>query len=144
MSQAPVPDYVEALRLFLLADENVAAAISGRGFGGEVPPAEDKHMPRAAFLIRQAGGPQAIGSGYAKFGDQRVDVNCYGATPKSANDLYRTVYPALKQLRRQVIAECFLHWAIKGGGPTPLRDPDTDWPYVFSSWQVLVGEVPVP
>jgi hypothetical protein len=139
-----VPDHIEALRLFLRANTEIAALISGRAFAGEIPSGEQKSMPRAAILVVPAGGGQGIGSGYANIGDQRADVFCYGATPKSANDLWRVVYPTLKQLRRAVFAECLLHWARKGGGPMPVRDPKTDWPYTFSSWQVLVSEVAVP
>jgi hypothetical protein len=137
-----IPDYVEALRLFLLDDDDVAELVDTRGFGGELPVQEAEEMPRTAIVIREAGGG-VLGTGFQAYGDQRVDVLAYGATPLEASDLYRVIQPALKQLARVVFAECLLHWARRAGGPVPMRDPNTDWPFMYSSWQLLVAETPV-
>jgi hypothetical protein len=139
-----VPDQLAALRAFLKADADLTAITQGRIFAGELPASVTPAMPTTAVVISRAGGLGAIGRAYQQYGDFRVDVRCYGATPKAADDVWRRLQPALKQLRRQVVTGCLLHWARQGGGPMPMRDPDTDWPSIFSAWQVLAAEIPVP
>lgn len=133
-----IPDPIDALVAFLRADPDVSGLIAARVFNTEV---EAASMPRKCAVVGYSGGPGAIGRAYQRYGDVRIDVRCYGETPKAARDVWRRVQPALKDLRRAVHLQCLLHWARQGGGPTSLRDPDTDWPFVWSSWQVLVAEV---
>lgn len=145
-----IPDHLAALRTFLISDAGVAAATGGAGsgsrvFAGQLPEkfVASGLMPTGAVLITAAGGLGTFGGGYQQFGDRRVDVRSYGASPHSANDLWRVVHPALKNLARELIGDpaCLLHWARPAGGPLPLRDPDKDWPFVLSTWQVLSAEV---
>jgi hypothetical protein len=138
-----IADPIAAVRALLAADADVAALLAARVFGGELPGAEAKLMPRAAIVVRPAGGTQSIGGEWQDFGDTRIDVRCYGATPREAYALWRTVHPVLKHLKRQVVDETMLHWARPAGGPIAMRDPDTEWPSVNCSWQVLASERPV-
>lgn len=138
-----IPDHIEALVTYLKLDADVTSVATARIFGGELPEGETPFMPRSAVVLLHAGGLGAIGSGVQRYGDVRVDVRTYGATPKLASDVWRAVHPALKNLLREVHAETLLHWAKPSGGPISLRDPDTHWPYVLSSWQVLRSEVVV-
>lgn len=80
---------------------------------------------------------------YVQVGDHRVDVMSFGENPYEADRLHRAVYGALKQMRRNVQGQAMLHWAKPSSTGTALRDPDTEWPYTLSSWQVLVAETPV-
>lgn len=139
MSAAPSP--ITALIEHLKADTDVAEIVGTRVFGTEIPEDESGSMPEATVVIKRAGGLGTLGGGYQEFGDIRVDVLCYGATPYLAEELLLAVHPALKQLRRAVYSGCLLHWANPAGGPLPLRDPDTDSPLFFSSWQVLAAEI---
>lgn len=134
-----MPDPVAAVVAALKADADVADLAGGRVFGGELPAREAKSMPRAAVVLKPAGGG-LLGAATADYGDQRLDVDCYAATPLSAWELYLAVYTALKALRRSVHAETLVHWAKPSTKGTLARDPDTDWPITVSSWQVLAGE----
>lgn len=135
-----VPDPIGALVAFLKADADVAGEVGTRVFGGELPRGETASMPRKAIVLTPSGGG-FIGSGYQEYGDIRVDLHCYGETPKEANDVWRAVHPALKQLRRALQGPCLLHWARPAGGPLTLRDPDADWPFTLATYQILVAEV---
>lgn len=134
-----VADPIGALVAVLKADADVAALVGTRVFGSDLPGDESDSMPRAAVVIKPAGGG-LLDPGYQRWNDSRVDLICYAETPKLGADLYRTAHPVLKQLSRSEWAGCLLHWARPAGGPITMRDIDTDWPFTFSSWQVLASE----
>lgn len=142
-----IPDHIAALRTFLAADPYIAALTTPQGstsprvYAGELEAKQTQGMPIPTVLIRPAGGLQVHGNAYQDFGDKRIDVYSYGSTPRAANDVWRVVHPALKHLGRELVNGCLLHWARPGGGPLALRDPDTDWPFTLSVWQVLSAEV---
>lgn len=97
-------------------------------------------MPRYAVVLKEAGGG-LIGQAYQDYGDVRLDITCYGATPYQASRLSSAVYSALKHLEREVVSGVLLHWARPSSKSTGARDPDTDWPVSVSSWQVLSAEI---
>jgi hypothetical protein len=127
---------IEAVRLYLAAAPAVAALIEGRAWGGEVPRSENASMPRAALVVSRAGGG-TIGATTTAYGDVRVDVDCYGASPYEADQLYVAVERALKSLAGAVHDEVRLSWAKPSAAGVHGRDPDAGWPMVVSSWQVL-------
>jgi hypothetical protein len=133
-------DPISALVGFLKVQTPVTALGGTRVFGGELPRNENQSMPRTAIVLSPAGGG-LIGLEYQTFGDQRVDVACYGATVKASWDLYLAVHQALKLLKREVYADTLLHWARLSSAGASGRTPDTDWPITISSWQVLAAEV---
>lgn len=135
-----IVDIGSALRSLLLAETAVETLVSDRVFVGELPASETGSMPRAAVVIRGAGGPRAFGGAYQDYRDDRIDVRCYGVTPHEANTLWRTIVAILTELPRTNIDGVVLHWAREAGGPIPLRDPDTDWPFEHAAFQVLYAE----
>lgn len=132
-------DPVTALVTFLKADAPVAALASTRVFGGELPRGQVAEMPRAAVVLKPAGGPG--GYGYIEFAKVRVDVDCYAATVRDAWTLHLAVRTALKQMRRNVTGGVLLHSADVSADGVTARDPDTDWPVTVSSYLVSVAEV---
>jgi len=50
------------------------------------------------------------------------------------------VYEALKGAAREEYSSALIHDAVQNGGPLQNRDPQTHWPYTWSSWRVLTGE----
>ena len=134
-------DPIGALVAYLKVDTAVATLASTRIYGAELPKSEIENAsnPRAIVVVKQAGGGM-LGLAYQQYGDIRADVACYGSTPFNASALYGAVYDALKELRREVYASTLLHWAQSSARGTQGRDPDLDWPVVFSSWQVLAAE----
>lgn len=134
-----MPDPVTAVKDYLLADAGVSAQVGTRVFAGELPRSEVESMPRRAIVVRPAGGG-LLGRAYQRYGDTRIDMSCYGATPHEAWALYRVARSALKHLRRAVVGDTLLHWARVSSDGTTLRDADTDWPVTLASWQVLGAE----
>ena len=98
-------------------------------------------MPRTAVVLVPAGG--RAGNDTVSLQAPRVDATCYGETPKAAYDLYLAVCAALRALSRQTYAGALLSTAVQGSGPVSGRDPDTHWPFTWSSWTVFAGTVPV-
>jgi hypothetical protein len=137
-----VADPIEALAAFLKADAGVASIVGTRVFGGELPRAEISSMPRQAVVLLPAGGG-AQGLGFQEWGDQRVDVDCYGATPRDGWLLYLAVNAALKQLSHDEFSSVMLMSATPSGRGIPARDPETDWPVTLSSWTLLAHEIEV-
>ena len=135
-----VPDPLTGLIEFLKADTDLAALVSTRVFGGELPQNQIAAMPRSAVVVSPAGGG-LMGLEYQSWGDVRVDVDCYGATPFASWTTYLAAYRALKMMQAQVFSGCQLKWAKPSARGNLARDPDTDWPITLSSWQVLVAEV---
>lgn len=140
-----IPDPIAALVAYLRADPDTTSLTGGRIFGQELPETEAGPMPRACLVLTDAGGaPLGPGANDAvPVSVTRVDVRAYGATPQEAKAVSLAAHAALKGLRRAVVGQALLHSATVAGGPNYLRDPDTAWPFVLSTYQVLAAEVPV-
>lgn len=132
-------DPIDALVTFLKADAGVSALVSTRVFGGELPRSEVDDMPRAAVVLKPAGGPG--GRAYMKFAQPRIDVDCYAATIPDAWAVHLAVRTALKHMRRNVTGSVLLHSADVSSDGVTARDPDTDWPVAVSSYLLSVAEV---
>jgi hypothetical protein len=137
-----VADPIEALVAFLKADAGVSAIAGTRVFGAELPRSEVDNMPRAAVVVKPAGGG-LLGIRDQEYGDIRVDVDCWGATPRDGWMLYLAANAALKQLSHEEWTSVMLRSATPSGRGITARDPDTDWPVTMSSWQVLTHETEV-
>jgi len=129
-------DLESGLRAFLLADADVAGASGGRVFAGELPARETGEMPRTAIVIRSSGGASIAGEGTAEHDTRRVDLFAYGATPREAGQVMADAALALKRLRRSVHDGVLLHWANSAGGSATGREPNTEWPRAFQSFQI--------
>jgi hypothetical protein len=130
-------DFADSLAGYLRAYPGVNALAGVRVYPAELPAEQADDQPRYAVVVVPMGG-----SGPAS--DERwlmpkIDVTCYGATPKQARTLWLAVGAALQELRRAVWAGCLLHSAIPLAGPIQMRHPETHWPMVWGSWQVTVG-----
>lgn len=136
-------DLEGGLRAFLLADVVTNAVTGGRIFGGELPATETASMPRPAIVIKASGGVQLLGESYVEHDTQRVDLFAFGATPAIAALVMRTAALALRNLTRSVHAGCLIHWANSAGGSNAGREPVTEWPRQFQSFQVMHGLVAI-
>ncbi len=126
-----------ALRLFLLADDDVSELVGARVFAVELPPAEAASMPRQCIVIKPSGGPAFQPGSYIDHAYQTVDVFSYGETPFEADKLRDAVNDALRLLRRNVANTTLIHWVQPAGGWASNRDPDADWPMGFQSFQAF-------
>ncbi len=137
-------DLEGGLVAFLKADTVTAAATEGRIFGGELPEAEAASMPRTAIVLRASGGASLTGESKLEHDTQRVDVFAFGATPRAATAVMRAAALALRRLERSVHAGCLIHWVNAASGSIAGREPVTEWPRQFQSFQVMHGLFEVP
>ena len=128
LAQDPIAATID----FLQADATIAALISARVYGLELPEGDAESMPRQAIVINGAGGV-GQGSFVATF-KIRLDFFCYGEIPKDAWEVYLTLHTVLKQMDRQVVNSTMLMSFIHSAGPFPSRDQKTDWPVVIDTW----------
>ncbi|SCW61802.1 hypothetical protein SAMN02927924_01698 [Sphingobium faniae] len=130
-------DPVGALVAILMDDAATASRVAARVFGGELPATEAASMPRRALVIRPSGGVSMTGESYVEHDTQRVDLFAYGATPAEAGDLMGIAALALRRVKRRVAAGTLVHWVQSAGGFSSGREPETEWPRVFQSFQLL-------
>ena len=130
-------DLIGAIVALLAADPAVAAIADVRVFGGELPPDETAAMPRGAIVVEPSGGTSLLGGSYAEADTQRIDITAYGATPRQAAELMEAAAGVMRRIRRTVSAGVLIHWANSAGGFQAGREPNTEWPRVWRSFQVL-------
>jgi hypothetical protein len=143
---AIVEDYITGVRAFLLADASVAALVSTRVYGVELPDsdAEVKAMPRKAVVLVPAGGDLLVGRrSYLRVSDPRMDVFSYGETAYETSRVDRAVRGALKQMRRNTQGTTMLYSADPVSTARVFRDPDTEWRSLVSTYTVLHSEVTI-
>ena len=133
-----IPNPLTALRSHLLDDPDLRTLTGPRIYAGELPKSEADNMPRYAVVATLAGGGGPASDVPIMY--VTVDVTCYGATGLQATTLYLAARAALRTLRREMQSESLLHSAVELSGPLELRDPDTHWPFTWSSWRVVAGE----
>ena len=102
---------------------------------GEIDDEWIKLMPRQVVLVREAPGLPKDDQG--PLGYPRIDVRCYGKEPGGvyeASKLSLVVYSVLQGSRDMArgIAAITLN-----SGPTPGREPDTEWAYNLRTYDVL-------
>lgn len=136
-------DPIGALVAAMLADVDVAAIVGTRGFGGELAPAETRLMPRSAFVLQASGGVSLSAGSFAEVDAQRVDLFAYGKTPALAGNLADLIALKLRRMERSTVNGTLIHWVKSAGGYSSGREPDTDWPRAWRSFQVLFALVKV-
>lgn len=127
------------LMAYLKADPDLAALLGDYVFAGELPARVTAEMPRKALVIRASGGVSLTGDSFVETDTQRFDVFAFGRTPQEAATVLRTAELVLRRLRRSVHANALLHWAKPAGGSNAGREPQTEWPRHFQSFQVMHG-----
>lgn len=132
-------DPVGALVTILKADLNLT-----RVFGGELPAHEAASMRSDTIVIRPSGGISLTGDSNVEHDTQRVDLFGYGATPRDAMALVERAGLALRRVERRVAADTLVHWVNSAGGYSSGREPDTDWPRVFQSFQIFYALESIP
>lgn len=134
----PTPaDPVAALVAILAADSAIATFAEGRVFGGELPEAETASMPRPAIVLKASGGIAMMAGSYVETDTMRIDAYAYGARPKVAAGLMALVAAVLRRVSRVTAANTLIHWVQPAGGFSSGREPETEWPRAWQSFQVL-------
>jgi len=144
-------DIPYAIQQFLAADPGVQASVRA-GFAWpttgphgvfllELDQSIDNNMPIECVLVRAGGGP----GGYTtlQLNDQSVVTFCYGQTLHLAWNLDGAVYAALKNMQPGVWAKTYLHYANPSTRGTELIEPQLQWPYILSIWQVRASDLTI-
>lgn len=143
-----MPDLHEAVIAVLKEPQEIFAYVGGeagvdtaRVFGVEVPKieADGDFMPRKCIVVRQSGQGAQTG-GYTRIQKTLIDIACYGETPYEAEKLRLEVSRFLKSFRRRMSQGFLLHSFDLVGGPTPMREAETEWPLVLETWRCLASE----
>lgn len=117
-----------------------AGIAQGRIFGVELPESEHDSMPRACAVVRPSGGGTATRHRMPA-GVQRVDIRHYGETPWEAAEIEQAMASLLHFFTQQTVdvdgTPVLVRSFVQAGGVNQLRDPDTDWPYALTTWQVF-------
>lgn len=133
-----ITDSKAAVIAFLLADADVITQVADRVYGDELTRDESGNILGKSVVVSPSGGsPPSYTQGTLPVEAQRLDLICYGETGFEAEAVRRAVFGALKDIDRTKIAGVLIHWANPAGGVATGRDPDTDWPFKWDSWQVL-------
>lgn len=139
---------VGALRAFLVADATVNTLSGGRVFANELPDAEAAAMPRKCVILTSAGlGSRGLSARSNLAVSSRTKlVRCYGETPYESRRMFDAVNQALKALTRRLatpagLSPVLVYSAVATGGVTTTREPESEWPVSFSSYDVLTADV---
>ena len=119
-----------------MLDADLCALVGDNVFCQELPPAMASAEPLNAIVIQDTTGSQNFG-GYSNLREPSYNVFCMGETPELAKAIYLRVYEILRQVRRQVVNECLIHWYDQTSSPRAMHDVQTKWPYILSVWKSL-------
>ena len=95
-------------------------------------------MPRRAVVITTSGGPEITGPN--DLARARMDVRCYGAHMADAWLLNDAVYAELRYNRPQTMNGKGVVSLYPSGGGLQDTEPDTEWPYVFTEYTLVISE----
>lgn len=135
-----IADSLEALVGILKADATVAALVGTRVYGYELPRARTDAQeqsttgPLKSIVVAPSGGANSEAN--LPIERRRVDTYCYGETLYQADRVRRAVYAALKGIDRTTQDSIVVYACTPAGGAITGRDPETDWPVHWNSWQV--------
>ena len=130
-------DIMTALITYLGDQAAIAALVSARIYGGELPESEVANMPRKLIVLRYAGGNEE--SRTARIQKQRVDILSYGEDYFEAGRVDRAVADALIAIQRTESENTLLH-AAGYAGSFQLKEPDTGWRYLARTATITAGE----
>lgn len=135
---------IAAIRTYLSLNSDLSTLVDGRIFGVELPEGQAEGNPRKAVIIND-GGNGIQDESYRSIAWTLKDVRCYGETVYESVRVYNAVKQILKQLTRTLVEpeDCepmFLYSAVPVTGRFTSREPDTNWPVSFGTFNIMIGE----
>lgn len=130
-------DLKTALVVLLKDEATVNTLVSGRVFqDAESFQDEVGEMAQKSISLARSGGPED--NGYLATIWERIDIKCWGETDREASRVYSALYTFLKKFVPQLVntpdGDIKVYNFTRSGGPQDLRDPEGQWPMVWSSW----------
>ena len=91
-------------------------------------------MPQACIIMTNSGGAgTGLGArSLVPWTNTRIDIRCYAHTTYETTQIHWEVYRALMAVGRQLVGATLVYDFVVTGGPINNRDPDTDWPFTMS------------
>lgn len=123
----------------LLDDQAINDLVSGRVFRPAIPEQDTAAMPQPCVVVTPAGGGVRFGGSSFLATDPRADIRVYGETGQDASDTADVVAAFLRNLPR-VVSRGIVIYSLTVTLPTPMVDPDSDWPFSFLTASGLMGE----
>ena len=129
---------IKSLMTILQNDETIMILTGGLFFGGELPRDQMHYLPRKCLVLLPS--PTSGAGGYAPLDFTNVDTYCYGASHIEAYDIDLEVYRVIKNINRESASDMIIYSATMTSGPVIARDPESDWPYVMRTYNVLTSD----
>jgi hypothetical protein len=120
---------------FLLANEALTATCEQRIWGGcSVPPpgADYKPSDGGAICLQTVTGRDEETD---LLRHEQVQFKCYSDTPANADILAGVLHGALQNQR-----STRMKWARRSTTPRVLLEPETEWPYAFTQYAIMVHQ----
>lgn len=121
-------DVLSTMRTYIADRSSVAALTSNRVYAGVVYPPPEYQPGQYAICFNARGG--ALTYDRRLLGES-FTFKCYADNEVNAMALYRTLVDAIDDTQGGAIRHVELE--ISG---YPLREPDTDWPFVLTFFRV--------
>lgn len=147
MSNDPIPGILTCLKL----DSNIDDLVDGRVYGEELPRSlvasgeqnGNDSIPKCIVVSSATGGYGLGQRSTVKALAFRIDVRCYGETPYEARRVHFEVTSVLKRTIGKTYGNTRYYRFIPEIAGMFARDPDTDYPFVYSSFDVWASEYAV-
>jgi len=111
-----------------LSDATLAAAVNGRVYGGDAPPAG--FDPANGCVVLKSRGGQTR---YDPLIDVSIQVKCYGATAPDAWQIYQLTYDALHEAANGRVA--FSQSEVTG---QQLTEPSTGRTFILAYFRMMM------
>ncbi len=129
-------DPLATLLDYLRADADLATLVGSRIYGLDRP----VDQSGAALTVSLDGGTPRPDLPIA---DVRAELRCWGGTgpdgPERATSIWRAVHAAVN-IAYQAVGPATLLWAVESGGPTLLRDPDTNEAFARCALRIATAD----
>jgi len=134
---------IAALIAYLSQNTDIVTDTAGRIYGNEMPNEQAAFMPRGLIVINSAGTARMTRD-RLNLGHKIFDVRCYHSSMYLSSMLFLSVAKHLKNLQRQLINGVLLYDASQITGRFTAREPDTEWPVSYGSFEVTISEEGIP
>lgn len=130
---------VKPLMTYLSLDPEITSRVGTRIYGNEIPNSEADNMPRHLILVNPAGTAR-VDRSRLNVALRLFDFRCYGPSMYESAYLFLLVARRLKLMERNLSEGVLLYDATQLTGRFTSREPDTEWPVSYGSFQIFLSE----
>lgn len=137
---------VDAMIAVLKQYTGAAEIVESRIHGAKIPAATVALMPTSCVVVARNGTPSRPGArDRVEWTAARLDVRCYGRTDYEAERLGISVHHGLRQFKgsTKLLGGCLVRSVVHTGGPQQIEDPQTGWPSIVYTYEILHADYQV-